>query len=256
LIHFYKSIPEFKMLGRSLLRSLAPVLPRAGLSSQAALDPVQEALLAEPCILVDREDQVLGKASKRECHVMENGSSLLHRAFSLFIFNDRDELLLQQRSETKITFPSLWTNTCCSHPLATTLEMEEGEALGVRRAAQRRVEIELGVEDSVASLQDILYLTRILYSAPSSGQWGEHELDYILFLRTQHHPAVRPNMEEVQAVEWVARGDMQDFLRDLEHRGVGITPWFRLISQKLLPYWWENLDRIHELQDHHTIHKF
>ena len=213
------------------MRSLAFKTPKTCMSSQAALDPVQEALLAEPCILVDSKDRVLGTASKRDCHVMESGSSLLHRAFSLFIFNEKSELLLQQRSDTKITFPSLWTNTCCSHPLATLEEMEDRAALGVRKAAQRRVEIELGVENSVAAVEDIQYLTRILYSAPSSGEWGEHELDYILFLRTSQPPVITPNVEEVQDVEWVARTDMQDFLRDLEHRGVGITPWFRLISQ-------------------------
>jgi len=245
------------MLGRSLFRTLASsVCPRAGLSSLSALDPVQEALLSEPCILVDSLDQAVGVASKRECHAMENGTSPLHRAFSLFIFNQKDELLLQQRSDTKITFPSLWTNTCCSHPLAIRGEREEEEALGVRRAAQRRVEIELGVENSVAAVEDIMYLTRILYSAPSSGEWGEHELDYMLILRLAETPKLSPSVEEVQAVEWVARGDMQEFLRDLESRGVGITPWFRLISQKLLPFWWENLSRIGELQDHQTIHKF
>jgi len=244
------------MLGRSLIRSLNSCGRRAGLSSLSALDPVQEALLAEPCILVDSKDKMVGTASKRDCHVMEAGTSLLHRAFSLFIFNEKDELLLQQRSDTKITFPSLWTNTCCSHPLATLEESEEGEALGVRRAAQRRVEIELGVINSVAPVEDILFLTRILYSAPSNGEWGEHELDYILFLRSGETPVLTPSVEEVQAVEWVARGDMQEFLRDLEHRGVGITPWFRLISQKLLPFWWENLARIEEMQDHQTIHKF
>jgi len=238
------------------LRSLANNITKASMSSQAALDPVQEALLAEPCILVDSNDNVLGTASKRECHIMENGSSLLHRAFSLFIFNEKNELLLQQRSDTKITFPSLWTNTCCSHPLATVEEMEEKAALGVRKAAQRRVEIELGVDNSVAAVEDIQYLTRILYSAPSNGEWGEHELDYILFLRTSQPPVISPNKEEVQDVEWVARKDMKDFLRDLEHRRVGITPWFRLISQELLPFWWENLDRISELEDHRTIHKF
>ena len=79
---------------------------RAGMSGMAArLDPVQEALLTEPCILVNTKDEVLGQASKRECHQVESGTSLLHRAFSLFVFNSRDELLLQQRSDTKITFP-------------------------------------------------------------------------------------------------------------------------------------------------------
>ena len=71
--------------------------------SAQQLDPVQEALLAEPCILVDQQDRALGVASKRECHTVDqsSGSSPLHRAFSLFVFNDNKELLLQQRSHTK-----------------------------------------------------------------------------------------------------------------------------------------------------------
>ena len=74
---------------------------QSGMSSMARLDPVQEALLSEPCILVDTSDQVVGSASKRQCHQVLAGTSPLHRAFSLFIFNSRDELLLQQRRDTK-----------------------------------------------------------------------------------------------------------------------------------------------------------
>ena len=84
----------------------------------------------------------------------------LHRAFSLFVFNSKSELLLQQRSDTKITFPGLWTNTCCSHPLATPTEMEEEEQLGARTAAQRRLGLELGVPHSQAKVEDIKFVTR------------------------------------------------------------------------------------------------
>ena len=87
------------------------------------------------------------------------------------------------RSATKITFPNMWTNTCCSHPLAVKEELVEEEALGVRKAAQRRIGLELGVEAAQAGVEDIVYLTRILYAAPSNGEWGEHELDYILMMR-------------------------------------------------------------------------
>jgi isopentenyl-diphosphate delta-isomerase len=70
------------------------------------LDPVQEALLQEQCILVDEQDRPRGQASKRECHLLDaEGESPLHRAFSLFVFNEKNELLMQQRSNTKITFP-------------------------------------------------------------------------------------------------------------------------------------------------------
>ena len=77
----------------------------------------------------------------------------------------------------------MWTNTCCSHPLAVKEELVEEEALGVRKAAQRRIGLELGVEEAQAAVEDIVYLTRILYAAPSNGEWGEHELDYILMMR-------------------------------------------------------------------------
>lgn len=245
------------LVGSPLRRFATGCLPRL-YSSSPVLDPVQEALLTEPCILVDSNDRKVGQASKRECHLMQDdGTSLLHRAFSLFIFNEKEELLLQQRSSSKITFPNMWTNTCCSHPLAVEGEMEEGEgALGVRRAAQRRVEIELGVDNKEARPEDILYLTRILYAAPSNGQWGEHELDYILFLRSRSGFSISPNLDEVQATEWVRREDLKSFLMDLESKEVEITPWFKLISQNMLPLWWDNLKRIERYQDHSTIHKY
>ena len=135
-------------------------LSRRLMSSLARLDPVQEALLAEPCLLVTPEDRVTGSASKKECHLVQDGSSLLHRAFSLFVFNSRQELLLQQRSETKITFPGLWTNTCCSHPLAVPAELEEAGQLGARTAAQRRLELELGVPHTEAAVENIQFVTR------------------------------------------------------------------------------------------------
>ena len=90
------------------LRKLLQPAPRRAMSSSAQkLDPVQEALLQEQCILVDESDRALGQASKRECHTLDaaTGLSPLHRAFSLFVFNERNELLMQQRSDAKITFP-------------------------------------------------------------------------------------------------------------------------------------------------------
>jgi len=241
-----------------MMRRLVTQVGRKGilnLSSQAGLDPVQEALLAEPCILVDEQDKMIGQASKRDCHLSAaDGTTLLHRAFSLFVFNSKEELLMQQRSSTKITFPDMWTNTCCSHPLAFPEEEEETDALGVRRAAQRRIEIELGVQGVEAPVDNIQYLTRLLYSAPSDGLWGEHELDYILLLRA--NPSLEPCPEEVKAVEWVRREDLQDFISDVEARGEDFTPWFKLISKNLLPTWWRNLARIQEHRDHQTIHRY
>jgi isopentenyl-diphosphate delta-isomerase len=104
---------------------------------------------------------------------------LLHRAFSVFLFNSENELLLQQRATEKITFPDMWTNTCCSHPLG--IPGEGGDELvesvaGVKRAAQRKLDQELGIPMSQVPFDDFKFLTRIHYKAPcGDGKWGEHE---------------------------------------------------------------------------------
>lgn len=110
---------------------------------------------------------------------MENiDKGLLHRAFSVFLFDSQNRLLLQQRATEKITFPDMWTNTCCSHPLGipgeTGTTLEES-VQGVRRAAVRKLDQELGIKASQVPIDDFKFLTRIHYKAPSDGQWGEHE---------------------------------------------------------------------------------
>lgn len=111
-------------------------------------------------------------------HLMVNiNQGLLHRAFSAFVFRPSDaKLLLQQRASEKITFPDMWTNTCCSHPLDDfPIEKVEEEQLGVRVAASRKLEHELGIPKSQTPIDESQYLTKIHYLAPSDGIWGEHE---------------------------------------------------------------------------------
>ena len=110
---------------------------------------------------------------------------LLHRAFSVFLFDDQNRLLLQQRAEEKITFPDMWTNTCCSHPL--NIPGETGSTLpesieGAKRAAQRKLEHELGIKPEQVPIEKFRFLTRIHYKAPSDGEWGEHESKSLPFL--------------------------------------------------------------------------
>jgi len=110
------------------------------------MDPTQEKYLEERCILVDENDKVLGSETKRTCHLNTNiEAGMLHRAFSVFLFNHKGELLLQKRSNAKITFPSCWTNTCCSHPLYCSEELDEKEDIGVKRAVRRKLKHELGI---------------------------------------------------------------------------------------------------------------
>lgn len=103
---------------------------------------------------------------------------LLHRAFSVFLFDSNNRLLLQQRASEKITFPDMWTNTCCSHPLGVPGETGaelEAAVHGVRRAAQRKLGQELGITAEQVPLDKFQFLTRIHYKAPSDEKWGEHE---------------------------------------------------------------------------------
>ena len=103
---------------------------------------------------------------------------LLHRAFSVFLFNSKKELLLQQRASEKITFPDMWTNTCCSHPLGIPGETGatlDTAVMGVKGEAQRKLKQELGIKAEQVPLDKFHFLTRIHYKAPSDGKWGEHE---------------------------------------------------------------------------------
>ena len=105
---------------------------------------------------------------------------LLHRAFSVFLFNPQTKkLLLQQRATEKITFPDHWTNTCCSHPLHTASELGYdllSSVEGAKRAAQRKLNHELGIKAEQVPISQMKFLTRIHYlSASGEGLWGEHE---------------------------------------------------------------------------------
>lgn len=118
----------------------------------SSLDETQVQLLAEECILVDEVDNVIGSDTKKNCHLNEQiKDGKLHRAFSVFLFNSEGKLLLQKRSPAKITFPEYFTNTCCSHPLYRQEELEDEEAIGVKRAARRKLEHELGIPQTQVS---------------------------------------------------------------------------------------------------------
>ncbi|XP_003699534.1 isopentenyl-diphosphate delta isomerase [Megachile rotundata] len=220
-------------------------------SMQAA--PLQQAALEERCILVDALDKPLGEATKRDCHTVNaDGQVPLHRAFSVFLFNGKGELLLQKRSASKITFPNHYTNTCCSHPLSEIPEeTEEQDAIGIRRAARRRLNYELGIPLSQIHLSDFLYLTRIHYHAVS-GCWGEHEIDYVLFMQ-KDNITLNPNPDEISELHWVSQSDINQFVKSINSP---LSPWFELILNHKLPLWWDNLYTLEKIQDHNTIQRF
>jgi isopentenyl-diphosphate delta-isomerase len=174
-------------------------------NDMAGYDEEQIKLMDEVCIVLDEDDVPIGSASKKVCecpchpagmrhqervantpigHLMENiDQGLLHRAFSVFLFDSQNRLLLQQRATEKITFPDMWTNTCCSHPLGIPGETGVGldaSVQGVRRAAQRKLDQELGIKAAQVPIDNFQFLTRIHYKSPSDGKWGEHESEWPL----------------------------------------------------------------------------
>lgn len=204
-------------------------------------DEEQIRLMDEVCIVLDENDMPIGTASKKLCHLMSNiNKGLLHRAFSVFLFDDQNRLLLQQRASEKITFPDMWTNTCCSHPL--NIPTETGVNLpdsieGAKNAAQRKLDHELGIKKEQVPVDKFQFLTRIHYKAPSDGKWGEHEIDYILFIKA--NVDLNINKNEVQAARFVSAEELKKLFEDPQLK---FTPWFKLICESMLFEWWESLD--------------
>ena len=273
-------------------------------------------MLRDTCIVVDPSDTVTGAASKMDCHRFDESTPTghLHRAFSVFLFDSHDRLLIQQRALDKKTFPGVcaprymlasaalpflcccntlliecdtsvalagelssayfrstersdvwapglvtnkmlvqvWTNTCCSHPLhgQTPDEADEANAVlsgrvgGTVSAAIRKLEHELGIPAAALDRRDFVFLTRLLYCAAdadaSSGQstgWGEHELDYILFLRAD--VPLKPHSEEVSDTKYVTPDELRAMMRP--ETGLRWSPWFRIIADNFLFKWWDNL---------------
>lgn len=220
------------------------------------IDTTQEQLLAEHLIMVDEYDCVTGYETKRDCHLKKNiiEYGMLHRAFSVFLFNKQGELLLQQRSNKKITFPGYITNTCCSHPLYDEAELDEYKHIGIRRAAKRRLSYELGIPDNQISLDDLRFLTRIHYKAGSDKMWGEHEIDYVFFV--QKDVTLNPRANEVKACWYVSQAEVKELLQKSEEDStILVTPWFKLIAHHFLYKWWASLNDLSQFENDSEIHK-
>ncbi|KAJ5888341.1 isopentenyl-diphosphate delta-isomerase idi1 [Penicillium taxi] len=204
-------------------------------------DENQVMLMDEACIVVDEEDYPIGTASKKDCHLMANiAQGLLHRGFGVYIFDSKNRLLLQQRASQKITFPNVWSSSCCSHPL--DIAGERGTDLhtaveGVQRAAQRKMLQELGISAEQIQLEKIQFLTRVYYKAPITGIWGEHEIAYALLVQADVNLDINPN--EVQDTRYVTEGELKQLLND---ERIEFSPWFRIMCDSLLFDWWKHIE--------------
>lgn len=160
-------------------------------------------------ILVDATDQPLGTMEKMEAHE----KALLHRAFSIFLFNSSGEMLLQQRALTKYHCGGLWTNACCSHPAP-------GE--NTTAAARRRLQEELGLNLPVIKIFDFMY------RAEFENGLTEHEFDHVFTGLYEGEVAFNP--EEVMAVKYMP---MDSLKKELEQAPEQYTPWFRIAFPKV-----------------------
>jgi len=159
-------------------------------------------------ILVDKKDNQLGLMEKIEAHE----KAVLHRAFSVFILNDNNELLLQRRALCKYHSPGLWTNTCCSHP-------REGES--VINAGIRRLREEMGFETEINNLFSFIY------KAEFDNGLTEHELDHVLLGRYNKAPLI--NKLEVSDWKWT---NMEFLKKDVVINPDLYTVWFKIIFQQ------------------------
>ena len=162
----------------------------------------------EQVLLVNEKDEVIGLMPKMEAH--EKG--LLHRAFSVFIYNEQGQLLLQQRALTKYHTPGLWTNTCCSHQRKGESNIEAGK---------RRLMEEMGFTT------DLKETISFIYKAPFENGLTEHEFDYILVGKFNGTP--KPNPEEVEDFKWV---NLDDLKVDIKNNPTNYTAWFKIIFEK------------------------
>lgn len=172
----------------------------------------------EPLIRVDSQDNLLGFESKEACH---NGDGLLHRAFSIFLFDRSGRLLLQQRSDQKRLWPGYWANSCCSHP-------RRGESDG--EAAARRIREELGVSPPLT------FLYRFEYHARYGELGSEHELCSV-YAAVDNNP-VRINVNEIADIRWI-EPDVLDV--ELAKHPERYAPWLKLEWPRLREQHWDRV---------------
>lgn len=169
-----------------------------------------DASLKNPVELVDATGNTIGTAPKIDVHL--DGS--LHRAVSVFIFDDNRRQLLQQRAKDKYHAPGLWSNACCSHPYPSE---------SPRTAAERRLQEELGMEAELCEA----FVMR--YKADVGEGLVEHEYDHVFIARALTSPV--PNPAEIMAVKWMSSDSLK---RSIEEMPAVFTPWFRLAQVEVM----------------------
>lgn len=162
----------------------------------------------EKVILVNEQNEPIGLMPKMEAHE----KAVLHRAFSVFIFNNKNKLMLQQRALDKYHSPGLWTNTCCSHQRDGETNIEAGK---------RRLMEEMGF---VTELENSI---SFIYKAPFDNGLTEHEYDHVLIGKYNGEPNINP--DEVASWKWMS---VEDIKEDMQLNPNIYTEWFKIIFEK------------------------
>jgi len=162
----------------------------------------------ELVILVDEQDNEIGLMPKMEAHE----KAMLHRAFSVFVLNDKNELMLQQRALHKYHSPGLWTNTCCSHQRQGESNIDAG---------RRRLQEEMGFQ------VDLKETVSFIYKAPFDNGLTEHEYDHVLVGYSNEAPSINP--DEVASWKWM---DVAAVKEDIDKQPELYTAWFKIIFDK------------------------
>lgn len=168
--------------------------------------------MSKKVILVDKKDREIGRVEKIKAH--KDGK--LHRAFSIFIFNSKGELLLQKRAKSKYHSPGLWSNTCCSHPEPNKKLEEE---------AKRRLGEEMGIGCDLKKIFSFIYKVNL-------GNLTEYEFNYVFVGKFDGTPIL--NKEEAEDWQWISPGKLK---KDVKKSPEKYAYWFKLILDRVLTYW-------------------
>lgn len=164
-------------------------------------------------VLVDKSGKEIGKEEKLKAH--QEGK--MHRAFSIFIFNKKGELLLQKRAESKYHSSGLWSNTCCSHPRT---------GFDLREEAKKRLKEEMGIEADLKEIFSFIYKKKV-------GDLIEHEFDYVFIGKFNGNP--KPDKKEVGGWKWINKNYLE---RDIKENPEKYTPWLKIILNKTFRYYY------------------
>ena len=197
-------------------------------------DKSQTKFLNDELILVDENDNPVGSISKLNGHLLSNKNKYPHRAFSIFLFDAKNRLLIQKRAQKKITFPMLWTNTCCSHPLNIETENTPDK---ITNALVKRLNYELGIktENDIYQLID-----KILYRAPSNETYEEFEIDYLFIAKLEDDSENNDyifgnnNLKKIinkDEVDDIRFDTIENILKEIELNPEQFTPWFKILMK-------------------------